>query len=136
MEANASKETDGQLKKNTSVPEGLKTLSILSMVGSGLLTLIYLGLGLFIGEDEAFFSFLFMAISIPFALKFVGALKMYKGQKSGYKIYMIPSIILNLLLGTSIVFGYQSGQIVGATILTGLMIVFAIIFYNYKGQLK
>ena len=134
MKKNTSKETDDQLKNNISVPEGLKTLSIFSLIGSGLLTLLYLGIGLF--NIVPYLNLFFIVFSIPFALKFAGALKMYKGQKSGYKIYMIPSIILNFVLGMSIVFGYQSSQLIGAIILTGLMIIFSIIFYNYKNQLK
>ena len=133
MKTNTSKEIDDQLKTPMSVPEGLKTLSIFSMIGSGLLTLLYLGIGLF--NILPYLSLFFVVFSIPFVLKFVGALKMYKGQKSGYKIYMIPSIILNFLLGMSIVFGYQENPL-SAIIFTGLLIGFSISFYNYKDQLK
>lgn len=132
METSAGKETDGPLKNNISVPKGLKILSVLSMVGSVLIILIlaYLGFNLNIK-----WSFL-IVLSIPFALKFVGALKMCKGQGSGYIIYMIPSIILNTLLIINIVFGYQSENIVAAIVLTGLMIVFLILFSYYMEQLK
>ena len=132
METSAGKETDGPLKNNISVPKGLKILSVLSMVGSVLIILIlaYLGFNLNIKW------FFLIVLSIPFALKFVGALKMCKGQESGYIIYMIPSIILNTLLIINIVFGYQSENIVAAIVLTGLMIVFLILFSYYIEQLK
>ena len=143
METSAGKETDGPLKNNISVPKGLKILSVLSMVGSVLIILIlaYLGFNLNIKW------FFLIVLSIPFALKFVGALKMCKGQESGYIIYMIPSIILNTLLIINIVFGYESERIVivfgyqselivAAIVLTGLMIVFSILFSYYKEQLK
>ena len=116
-----------------SVPEGLKILSILSMIGSGFFVLMFLGFIFFAGFDVA--SFLFLVFAGPFVLKVIGALKMYQGKKSGYNIYMIPSIILNILFGLSIISGYQA-QLISAILFVFLMITFSILFHNYKDQLK
>jgi uncharacterized membrane protein YphA (DoxX/SURF4 family) len=116
-----------------SVPEGLKILSILSMIGSGFFVLIFLGFIFFAGFDVA--SFLFLVFAGPFVLKVIGALKMYQGKKSGYNIYMIPSIILNILFGLSIISGDQA-QLISAILFVFLMITFSILFHNYKDQLK
>jgi hypothetical protein len=135
-----SKEKIEQLKNRkldtdqiVSVPEGLKILSILSMIGSGFFALIFLGFILFAGFGVA--SILFLVFAGPFVLKVIGALKMYQGKKSGYNIYMIPSIILNILFGLSIISGYQA-QLISAILFVFLMITFSILFHNYKDQLK
>ena len=136
-----SKEKIEQLKNRkldtdqiVSVPEGLKILSILSMIGSGFFALIFLGFILFAGFGVA--SILFLVFAGPFVLKVIGALKMYQGKKSGYNIYMIPSIILNIFFGLSIVTGYQADQLISSILFVFLMITFSILFHNYKDQLK
>ena len=123
--------------QNESVPSGLKTLSILSMIGSGFVVLMYLAIivGIVMGLGLGGFAVIvFAIILIPFILKFIGALRMYKGKKSGYYMYMIPSIIMNSILVLSIVNGNQNSQLITAIFLTLIMIVFAVIFYNYKDQ--
>ena len=136
-----SKEKIEQLKNRkldtdqiVSVPEGLKILSILSMIGSGFFALIFLGFILFAGFGVA--SILFLVFAGPFVLKVIGALKMYQGKKSGYNIYMIPSIILNIFFGLSIVTGNQADQLISSILFVFLMITFSILFHNYKDQLK
>jgi len=135
-----SKEKIEQLKNRkldtvqiVSVPVGLRILSILSMIGSGFFVLISLGF-IFAGFGVA--SILFLVFAGPFVLKVIGALKMCQGKKSGYNIYMIPSIILNIFFGLSIVTGYQADQLISSILFVFLMITFSIIFHNYKDQLK
>ena len=135
-----SKEKIEQLKNRkldtvqiVSVPVGLRILSILSMIGSGFFVLISLGF-IFAGFGVA--SILFLVFAGPFVLKVIGALKMCQGKKSGYNIYMIPSIILNISFGLSIVTGYQADQLIFSILFVFLMITFSILFHNYKDQLK
>ena len=121
------------------VPTGLKILSVLSMISSGFVILVYLALmGGALGSNYlgTFSVIVFAIILIPFILKFVGALRMYKGKKSGYNIYMIPSVIMILLMIFSIVNGNQNPQIISAIFVTLSMTIFAVIFYNYKEDLK
>ena len=134
-----SKEKIEQLKNRkldtvqiVSVPVGLRILSILSMIGSGFFVLIFLGF-IFAGFGVA--SILFLVFAGPFVLKVIGALKMCQGKKSGYNIYMIPSIILNIFFGLSIVTGYQADQLISSILFVFLMITFSILFHNYKDQL-
>ena len=63
-------------------------------------------------------------------------MKIFKGKKAGYKTYLVPSIVLNVLLGSSIVTGYQNNNLIGSILFVGSMIIFSIIFYNYKDDLK
>ena len=135
-----SKEKIEQLKNRkldtvqiVSVPVGLRILSILSMIGSGFFVLIFFGF-IFAGFGVA--SILFLVFAGPFVLKVIGALKMCQGKKSGYNIYMIPSIILNIFFGLSIVTGYQADQLISSILFVFLMITFSILFHNYKDQLK
>ena len=116
-----------------SLPGGLKTLCILSMLGSGLWALVYLAITI---SMKFGLGVTFLIFTIPFVLKFIGALKMLKGKKSGYKTYMITSIIFNVLLGFLILFGYQKQQLIFPILFVGSMIIFSIIFYNYKGYLR
>ena len=78
---------------------------------------------------------LFVFVGAPFVLKLIGALKMYKGKKSGYNIYIITSNIFNILGIISILTGNQTEPI-SATILIASMITFSILFYKYKAQLS
>ena len=135
-----SKEKIEQLKNRkldtvqiVSVPVGLRILSVLSMIGSGFFVLISLGF-IFAGFGVA--SILFLVFAGPFVLKVIGALKMCQGKKSGYNIYMIPSIILNIFFGLSIVTGNQADQLISSILFVFLMITFSILFHNYKDQLK
>lgn len=117
-------------KKNIT-PDGLKILCILSMIGSGFFILIF-----FI---SIFFRFvigiLFLLIAIPFFLKFIGALRMYKAKKNGYLMYMISSILVNILFFFSLITGNQT-QPFTAAFFTLTMIVFSIIFHSYKKYLS
>ena len=119
--------------QTTSVPNGLKTLSVLSMIGSGFFALLFLR-QTFSGFGG--FGFNFLIFTVPFVLKFIGAMKMFKGKKAGYKTYLVPSIVFNVLLGSSIVTGYQNNNLIGSILFVGSMIIFSIIFYNYKDDLK
>jgi len=136
-----SKEKIEQLKNReqtteqiVSVAKGLKTLSILSMIGSGFFILIFLAMIIFSGLGFGTII-LFVFVGAPFVLKLIGALKMYKGKKSGYNIYIITSNIFNILGIISILTGNQTEPI-SATILIASMITFSILFYKYKAQLS
>jgi len=127
-----SKEKIEQLKNRkldtvqiVSVPVGLRILSILSMIGSGFFVLISLGF-IFAGFGVA--SILFLVFAGPFVLKVIGALKMCQGKKSGYNIYMIPSIILNIFFGLSIVTGYQADQLISSILFVCLASLVGCIF--------
>ena len=117
-----------------SVAKGLKILSILSMIGSGFFILIFLAMIIFSGLGFGTII-LFVFVGAPFVLKLIGALKMYKGKKSGYNIYIITSNIFNILGIISILTGNQTEPI-SATILIASMITFSILFYKYKAQLS
>ena len=136
-----SKEKIEQLKNReqttdqiVSVARGLKILSILSMIGSGFFMLLFLAIIIFSGLGFGTII-IFVFVGAPFVLKLIGALKMYKGKKSGYKIYIISSTIFNILGIMSILSGNQS-QPISATIFIAFMITFSILFYKYKAQLS
>ena len=116
--------------KKQNLPGGLKILGILSMIGSGFIGLIVLNL---VGQQtDIFILSTNIGLAAFFILKFIGALKMYKGKKSGYNIYMIPSIIITLLLILSIIAGFQTTQLAAAIIVSLLMIMFAVFFTLLK----
>ena len=117
----------------TSVPDGLKILSVLSMIGSGLISTTYFVL-IFNGFSVAI-SVIFLIMTVPFVFKFIGALRMYKAKKNGFLIYMIPSIIINFLFFISL-FSETQTQPITIIFLTIVMIVFSVIFNNYKKHLK
>ena len=121
-------------EKQTYVSAGLKTLSILSMIGSGFWLIIFFVL--IARYTNIAVIFIFLIFLFPFILKFIGALRMFKGKKSGYKIYMIPSIILNIIFILSILTGHQNHNLIGAIIFTFSMIIFSFIFHSYKGKLN
>ena len=139
-----SKEKLDELKNSTEekvqnmpVPTGLKILSVLSMIGSGFFILIAIGL-LFTNLSYLGGLILIIIYSlfiIAFVYKFLGALEMYKGKKSGFKKYIIPSILMNILFIFSLIGGHQKDEL-GATVLISAMIIFAVIFYTYKEHLK
>ena len=112
-------------------PDGLKILCILSMIGSGFISLIFFGL-IFSSFTIGIF---FLILTIPFVLKFIGALRMCKAKKNGYLMYMIPSILLNILFFLSLITGSQT-QPFTAAFFTLTMIVFSIIFHSYKKYLN
>ena len=122
--------------QNKPVPTGLKILSVLSMIGSGFFILIAMGLifkgGLLGGLILLIIYSLFIT---AFVYKFLGALEMYKGKKSGFKKYIIPSILMNIIFIFSLIGGYQKDEL-GAIVLISAMIIFAVIFYTYKEHLK
>lgn len=116
-----------------SVPDGLKILSVLSMIGSGLISIIYFVL--ILNGFSAALSVIFLIMTIPFVFKFIGALRMYKAKKNGFLIYMIPSISINILFFLSLFSETQTQPII-ILFLTIVMIVFSVIFYSYKKYLK
>ena len=77
-----------------------KILCVLSMIGSGL---ILLGSSFSYFMDWKGFDFFLQGVMVcsVFALKFIGAYKMYKLDKRGYLLYAIPASIF-------IVFGFYS----------------------------
>ena len=136
-----SKEKLDELKNSTEetgqnkpVPTGLKILSVLSMIGSGFFILIAIGL-IFKGGLLVILLIIYSLFITAFVYKFIGALEMYKGKKSGFKKYIIPSILMNILFIFSLVGGYQKDEL-GAIVLISAMIIFAVIFYTYKEHLK
>lgn len=116
-----------------SVPDGLKILSVLSMIGSGLISIIYFVL--ILNGFSAALSAIFLIMTVPFVFKFIGALRMYKAKKNGFLIYMIPSISINILFFLSLFSETQTQPII-ILFLTIVMIVFSVIFYSYKKYLK
>ena len=131
---NSTEET-GQ---NKSVPTGLKILSVLSMIGSGffiLVAIVQLLLSLSYQGGELLFNIIISLFIIAFVYKFLGALEMYKGKKSGFKKYIIPSVLMNIIFILSLIGGYQKDEL-GVTVLISAMIIFAVIFYTYKEHLK
>ena len=113
------------------IPDGLKILCILSMIGSGFFILIFFVL-IF---SRFIIGIFFLLLAIPFFLKFIGALRMYKAKKNGYLMYMIPSTLLNILFFLSLITGNQT-QPFTAAFFTLTMIVFSIIFHSYKKYLS
>ena len=120
------------LSNKNITPDGLKILCILSMIGSGL-TLVVLNGTIFLSITIKYFFLLIFTIA--YVLKFIGALRMYKVKKNGYLMYMIPSILLNILFFLSLITGNQT-QPLSVFFFTLTMIVFSIIFYNYKKYLS
>lgn len=116
-----------------SVPDGLKILSVLSMIGSGLISIIYFVL--ILNGFSAALSVIFLIITVPFVFKFIGALRIYKAKKNGFLIYMIPSISINILFFLSLFSETQTQPII-ILFLTIVMFVFSVIFYSYKKYLK
>ncbi len=114
-------------------PDGLKILCVLSMIGSGLLSLLFF---IFIFAGFSFsVGVVFLIFTIPFVFKFIGALRMYKAKKSGYLMYMIPSIILNILFFLSLLTGNQKDPLFVFLFIL-IMIGFSIIFHSYKKYLN
>lgn len=114
--------------KGLKVSRGLRIISALSMFGSGV--------NILVGLSAIFFTrgFLTLLIFIPFLFKFLGAWRMYNGEKSGYLIYMVPSILLNMYIIILLIAGYE--VIFSVSITTSSMIVFTILFYNYREELR
>ena len=138
MKTNTSKDKSDQIKKNN-VPEGLKISSIFSMIGSvffGLISLVLALITIGKGATGMILAVVYICFVSTFIFKFIGALRMYKGKKSGYIMYMIPSVILISIFGFSVVTGFQSNQPGVAIFITVSMIFFLIIFHTYKKQLK
>lgn len=121
-------------QKYSAAPTGLQTLSIISMIGSGLFSFIYFILT-FSEDFNNFGRIIFLISTTLFFLKFIGAWRMFHAKKSGFLIYMIPSIIINILLFISLVSGNQifTGTVLFIFI---IMVVFSIIFNGYKEYLK
>ena len=112
-----------------------KILCVLSMIGSGLLLLRS---SFFVFEWKGFDFFLqgVMVCSV-FALKFIGAYKMYKLDKRGYLLYFIPAsifiicllyiIIINLIMVDPIIDVFMAFLFCG---------VFLFMFFRFKKYLK
>ena len=121
--------------QNKHVPTGLKIWSVLSMIGSGFFILILFSL-VFRSTYNALLAFVYLVFLVPYVYKFLGALEMYKGKKRGFKMYIIPAIIMTILYIGSVIGGYQNAQIFFAMFTIFSSIVFGLIFYNYKEDLK
>ena len=121
-------------------PDGLKILCVLSMFGTGFFLLIIFT-SISFSFNLGIFSFnlgiSFFLLAIPLVLKFIGTLQMYKAKKNGYLIYMISSILLNLLFLFSLITVHQKeGDPLTALTFILTMIVFSIIFHSYKKYLS
>lgn len=114
------------------VSEALRIISILSMAGSGGFILIFFIF--FVKFDSLLGFMIFLIFGGAFSLKFLGAWRMYRREKRGYLIYMVPSIILNALFIFSIISGNQR-DVLFAVIVTIVMILFSFLFHKYKVEL-
>jgi len=94
--------------KSVIAPKGLKTLCIISVVGSALMIFICFIVIATYPPFIAIVMVLFMAI---FVLKIIGALRIYNLKKNGYLMYMIPSLIITLLMLFSLLVGSQDDPI-------------------------
>ena len=118
-------------------PDGLKVLSILSMIGSGLMGLLFILIFSFAGSffggyyspGGTFVILMGLLFVSIFTVKFIGALKMYNLKKSGFLMYSIANIIWIVIVGMSLANQEQTGWSL-FTLLSS--IVFLIIFYSYK----
>ena len=129
------KNSTAETVQNMHVPTGLKILSILSMIGSGFFILILFGL-ILRSMSSVILAFIYLLFLVPYVYKFLGALEMYKGKKRGFKMYIIPTIIMTILYIGSVIGGYQDSQLGFAIFTIFSSIVFALIFYTYKDRLK
>ena len=112
-----------------------KILCVLSMIGSGL---ILLGSSFSYFMDWKGFDFFLQGVMVcsVFALKFIGAYKMYKLDKRGYLLYFIPAsifiicllyIIINLIMVDPIIDVFMAFLFCG---------VFLFMFFRFKKYLK
>ena len=122
-----------KIDNNDMAPKGLKTLCVLSMIGSGIMGLAFLfSLASFWNIFVAF-SMFFMCLF--FVLKFIGAYRMYNLKKNGYLMYTITSSIFIILIFLSLITGYQR-DVITVSILLIFMSVFLYLFVGYKKHLK
>lgn len=127
------------------IPQAVKVLAILTYVGNGLILLALLFFAAFFSSVGARFGafraiggemgiivavFLFVALLCVGAI--VGAIKMHKGQKSGFTIYAISNGIYIALALIGLVNNPQPNNFVGPLITIG----FFIGFYNNLKYLK
>lgn len=126
----------------------LKTLSILTIVGNGLLMLLLIGVGLMASSFATSFGFnysaagVFMAIMLIFSiiplLCILGAVKMMKGKKSGYLLYLIPNCLYILVSALGFVIQMSEGQTNIMGLVTGVIlpISFIIMFSKEKVNMR
>lgn len=103
---------DGNSAGSGEVPQALKTLSILSIVGNSVWALLLLitmfwvlgntaGLGSLIpgmGDAIALIVIIFIVMILLNVLGLMGAMKMMKGNKGGFTLYAVATSIWALLL--------------------------------------
>ena len=118
---------------NDIAPKGLKTLCVLSMIGSGIMLLAFLFSSFTFWNIFLAFSMFFMFLF--FVLKFIGAYRMYNLKKNGYLMYTITSSIFIIIIFLSLITGYQRDVITVSIILIS-MSVFLYLFVGYKKYLK
>ena len=110
-----------------------KILCVLSMIGSGLLLL---GSSFSHFIDWKGFDFFLQGVVVcsVFALKFIGAFKMYKLDKRGYLLYAIPASIFFVFCFYSVIKTYTSLD--NDDLLLLLCGVFLFMFFRFKKHLK
>ena len=119
--------------KSVIVPNGLKTLCILSIVGSALMIFICFIVIATYPALIAIFMVPFMAI---FVLKIIGAFRISNLKKNGYLMYMIPSFIITFLMLFSLLVGAQSADPIYAIFEILSWSSFLYLFSTYKKHLN
>ena len=94
--------------KSVIAPKGLKTLCIISVVGSALMIFSCF---IVIATYPPFIVIVMVLFMAIFVLKIIGALRMYNLKKNGFLMYMIPSLIITLLMLFSLLVGDQDDTI-------------------------
>lgn len=126
----------------------LKTLGILTIIGNGLLMLLFIIIGLMASTFATAFGFnysaagvfmgIMLVLSIIPLLCILGAVKMMKGKKSGYLLYLIPNCLYILVALLGFVAQMSEGQTNITGLITGaiLPITFIIMFTKEKANMK
>ena len=112
-----------------------KILCVLSMIGSGL---ILLGSSFSYFMDWKGFDFFLQGVMVcsVFALKFIGAYKMYKLDKRGYLLYAIPASIFIVIGFYSVIKSNISLNNYDDDLALLLWGIFFYMFFRFKKYLK
>jgi len=124
---------DASRSVNQEVPQVVKTLSILSIVGNSLWLLMFLigtlwlfsmansfggSLGGMMGDLMGMFVAIMLGISVLHILGLIAAVKMMKGSKGAFIMYAIVTGLWCLLLMMSLAQGTQQGGNVGLVVIS------------------
>ena len=112
-----------------------KILCVLSMTGSGLLLL---GSSFSHFIDWKGFDFFLQGVMVcsVFALKFIGAFKMYKLDKRGYLLYAIPASIFFVFCSYSVIKSNNFLNNLFEDLVLLLLGIFLFMFFRFKKHLK